>query len=158
MNIAFIDIDGVIAIKWDTLCPVRLKLLKDICDKGNASVVLSSTWRTLPGPFQRVKDAFKVFSIPFIGATPDLFPDGNRIDEIVFWIEQNKPDNWVVIDDWDLNNFPNATADFNAHFVQTDERLGLERSDAEKAISILLKTDFKFWNAFDEAREGGAKW
>jgi hypothetical protein len=160
MNVIFCDIDGVLCLDGQTLDPIRLGLLKNVCSKGNASVVLSSTWRTLPNALQQVKDVFKVFDIPFVGITSD---NGNRLDEILFWVEQNKPENWVVLDDWPLDDFNPKDDTIKKdlvlrHFVQTNKDVGFTERDAEKAISILTNKEFKFWNAFDEAKEMGAKW
>lgn len=51
MNIIFLDIDGELTYsnyenhKTANIDIEKVKLLKEICDKSNAKVVISSSWR-----------------------------------------------------------------------------------------------------------------
>jgi hypothetical protein len=164
MNVVFLDIDDVIHVTGDNLlCPVRLGLVKQICDTAKASVVLSSAWRLVPRDLDHVIKVFKGWDIPFAGVTPDFCAQHKgRIDEILDWIDKNKPDNWVAIDDFDL--FEGSQDHDNDvrlmvydHFIMVG-KFGLEKHHAEKAVEVLLnQPGFKFWNAFDEAKQQGAK-
>ena len=47
-------------------------------------------------------------------------------------MKENPSDNWVVLDDLDLNN-----SEIENHQVKTDPEVGLTDHDVEKAIKIL---------------------
>ena len=77
------------------------------------------------------------------GVTPDLTTEEIRkakkfslvkADEILTWLKENPSDNWVVLDDLDLNN-----PEIQSHQVKTDPEVGLTDQDVEKAITILTR-------------------
>ncbi len=79
----------------------------------------------------------KVFQ--FSGVTPDLTTEEIRqtkkfslvkADEILLWLKENYSENWVVFDDFNLNN-----REVEIHQVRTDADAGLTDKDIEKAYS-----------------------
>ncbi len=152
MKVIFLDIDGVLNSRlYDrargerdgNIDESRLPLLKELVDKTNANIVLSSTWRfhwnangaqTDEEGIALVKTFLK-YGITIYDKTPYI--DHNRTAEITAWLELN-PDveRFVIIDDirfgWDKLQ-PNV--------VNTDYYIarGLEQTHIEKAMELLLK-------------------
>lgn len=115
----------------------NVQALEKIVNETKADIVLSSTWR-MEG-FEKMQNMWVDRSLPrwLDGLTPIAKTHGfenliNRGDEIQWYIDQYKIENYVIIDDDDdmlptqLNNF-----------VQTNSYYGLTMADAEKAIQIL---------------------
>src|SRR3954462_14350652 len=81
-----------------------LKRLLGVCEKTDAQVVLSSTWRYDPVGLL----APKHFRIPFIDVIPDL-PGEPRRKEITLWLaSRSEVTRYLVIDDEDdeLDDLP----------------------------------------------------
>jgi len=141
MKAIFLDIDGVLnqenwmlnGTPW--LEEEKLELISNLCKKTSANVVLSTNWREIWNEPMYVSDEnngihkahklFNKYNIQIIGTTPVL---GAREDEILKAIEKLKIDKYVVIDDMELHI---------ANFVQTNKKIGLTKTDYEKALSIL---------------------
>lgn len=150
----FIDVDGVLNNRatlsagtsaWllDNDC---LLLLKDIVDKTNCQIVLSSTWRCFEQGKSVLKQHFNKNNIPlWISQTPDLNKNGihgnhfERKEEISLWILDNQVDLNVdtiaIIDD----NF-DACLIFGS-FFQTSFSFGLTRNIADNIITHFNKRD-----------------
>lgn len=125
--------------------------LKYIIDKTDAQIVISSTWRVthLPNAFPKMFAVYGWKNAPVIDKTPRIYNIQNEIDynqnlpfgkrcerghEIQYWLDRHpEVTNYVILDD---NS--DMLESQSEHFVQTDERVGLSREDAEKAIKILL--------------------
>jgi hypothetical protein len=112
MKVIFLDIDGVLNCKRTPnsrnfpyiVDDVLLKRLLKLCERTDANVVLSSTWRYDPVGLL----AAKYFGIPFIDVVPDL-PDEPRSKEIRSWLSfRTEVTRYVVIDDEDdeLDDLP----------------------------------------------------
>ncbi len=151
MKIIFLDIDGVLnSIAYDrtrtdkdgNIDKTRLVLLREIVDKTEAKIVLSSSWRKhwyrdkekCDGEGREVAEVFEEAGIEIYDKTPQI---GylERANEIRAWLEDN-PDTekFVIIDDigfgWD---------ELSDNLVKTDSRIGrgLENKHVQKAIKIL---------------------
>jgi histidinol phosphatase-like enzyme len=135
MNIIFLDVDGVLnseiffaeRIKNIKMGPTRnidpraIQALNLLCNKVNAKVVISSSWKS--GGLIFMQDILKLAGATFdiIDITPDLRGDHCfRGNEIYLWIKENekllgKPytdyHSYVIIDDdsdmllWQRENF-----------------------------------------------------
>jgi len=154
MNIIFLDIDGVLNCELffrdrlakdekldatprtreqyeaEQICPDRIQLLNGLCERTNAKVVVSSTWRlgrTIPelqAIFDRCGGTFTV-----IGTT-GRERCSTRGWEIKEWIQRNSKDvmgidshkfyTYVIIDD-DSDMLLNQAR----HFFHTDAYAGL---------------------------------
>lgn len=152
-KILFLDIDWVLNNDlWDIskerkwverkkgfpmrdLDPECLKRLKEIVDKTNCEVWLSSTWRTLTkkqfkGRYEDCFDLFKQLGIPLSGVTPILFKKrGYEIQQI---IDTEKPDVYAIVDDVD-----EMLDEQRPYFVHTTMTYGLDNKSKDKLIEIL---------------------
>ena len=132
-KIIFIDVDGPLA--WGTWTDGKVKInentseeftipyawdkadceaLAEICDKTNASLVLSSDWKK-HFTLKQMSNVFIEYGIyaPLIDITthqslwmkmsrPSL--EWERAAQIVKWAKDNKISNWIAIDDLNLAN------------------------------------------------------
>ena len=131
-KIIFIDVDGPLA--WGTWTDGKVKInentseeftipyawdkadceaLAEICDKTNASLVLSSDWKK-HFTLKQMSNVFIEYGIyaPLIDITthqslwtrmskPSI--DWERAAQIVKWVKDNKVSNWISIDDMKLD-------------------------------------------------------
>lgn len=156
MKVIFLDFDGVItteASKWH-LDTNKMLLVKRICDKTNAKIVISSSWRRFT-----LEDTFNMLSeyeqsgreVPFIlrdyviGITARMyaFKEGNvrahyglpRGCEIRRYLTEHEDiSNYVILDDDTDMLLEQAPC-----FINTNWGLGISEQDVEKAIEILNK-------------------
>jgi hypothetical protein len=112
MKVIFLDIDGVlngIAYQMSTteappLIDVsRLEILKELIDKSNAKVVLSSSWKKAWVKGQTFDCIFKNAGIDIYDTTPVL---GRKNSEISAWLSAHSDiESFVILDDaeggWD---------------------------------------------------------
>ena len=160
-NIIFLDVDGVLNSKfWDNdhqreisegkyVDLAAVKLLGSLVNRTDAKIILHSGWRFwFDESMNPLKPAAEFFvnamaseGISISGVTPDLTTEEIRkakkfslvkADEILTWLKENPSDNWVVLDDLDLNN-----SEIENHQVKTDPEVGLTDHDVEKAIKVL---------------------
>lgn len=146
MKIIFLDIDGVLStysdlhkeleinpdkkIKIDTIFERPTLLLKEIIDKTDAMVVLSSSWRITH--FNVAVKLLKEYGIEVIGATPYL--GKIRGEEIKAWLKENDyVESFVIIDD------DSDMGELMDNLVKTDNYYGLQEEHVEQAINILNK-------------------
>ena len=135
--VIFLDCDGVI----NQLQPnyyideAWVKILGDIVDKLDASVVLSSTWRVgflhnydmCTPQIQKLRDVFEKYNIECIGRTKNI---GDRQKEIEVYVKDHDIKDFLVLDD-DKNEFHDMT---NLYLVKS--QTGLTKKDY-KAITRL---------------------
>lgn len=160
MNVVFLDIDGVLnSNKWysnrfkdpdyegegklfhaDDFDPHAIALLNELSD---CKIVLSTSWRF---DYDATCDDLKFNGVKLevIGATPYIpfmsdeeleyaaFP--TRGKEIKSWLEHNKADHYVILDDENKSSFPYPLSD---HLVHTNAKIGLTEADIEMAKQIL---------------------
>lgn len=149
MKVLFLDIDGVLTshascakdkvlVEWqlpeerlvddfDVNC---VQSLKDIINKTNANIVISSAWRKLFGINTLIKHLNKYGITNIIGATPELID--YRGNEIQAWLNENKDvDKFVILDDND------DMLHLSKYLVQTNWKIGLEECQAKLAIEVL---------------------
>jgi hypothetical protein len=164
-KVIFLDFDGVLNSDeteveaspihpYLYLDPKLAKLVQQICDRTNAVIVLSTSWRTRIHSswsgesylsLDELKEALSNVGLTadVVDVTPDLAREDyiGRADmtiwrcpprhkEITAWIEDNKPKSFVILDD-DLG------AEIKNHFVHTLPIWGITQKDVEKAVNIL---------------------
>lgn len=170
MNIVFLDVDGELTYSdYDNketanIDVEKVKLLKEICDKTNAKVVISSSWRGWEGYTPRIYhiliDILTSNDIEVLGDTPHLPTEfenrselpkilsmddmaklklkhgTGRAAEIQKWISEHDVDNYVILDDED---FDWSDYGYDKHWVQPTwfGDGGLKREHVDKAIEIL---------------------
>jgi len=127
--------------------PELAKIIYDICEKTDANILWSSTWRKLKR-YSNIEDAKEMFNrrgLPgnrLIGYTPDLskqYFSGScaRGSEIRMWLFNNTfghIEKCAVIDDREDAGFgiPN-----NAKFFQTEEEIGITSEIAQDICNYL---------------------
>ena len=169
MNIVFLDVDGVLAYnkyrnkETADIDVKKVKMLKDICDKGSANVVIISSWRDAPKMYQILTNILSFNGINVLDDAPNIeceyegdtsygiamttiedlphlklkFGTG-RAAEVQKWIEEHSTDNFVILDDedWDWADYG-----YDEHWIQPvwfgDG--GLQKEHIVKAIEILRK-------------------
>ena len=151
MKVIFIDFDGVITTydsKWK-IDMNNIKIINDICDKTNAKIVVTSTWRMgyrgdVSAFHERLKqyfiknnyldnfkDTFDKFINNIVGMTECI--GGLRGDEIKSYMNKHpEVENYVIIDD------DSDMCDYQLfNFVQTDACEGITERDAKICVDIL---------------------
>ena len=100
-------------------------------------IVLSSTWRCKPDTRAAVVEMLRTVGLELSGDTPELeaLCRGDRVDEILACLPTSERPPWVVLDDMDLLAMNTKLTD--AHFVRTDDAVGLTRAKADEAIAKL---------------------
>ncbi len=131
-KIIFLDIDGVILSGNDLrkhgrryLCPDRVKMINDLCEKTGAKVVISSSWRII----ENIKLFFECFDLHDDWRTDN--GKGCRGDQIERWINDHRVLSYVIFDD-DSDMLETQ----KGNFIKT-ELDGLQLSHVEKAIEVL---------------------
>lgn len=167
MNIIFLDIDGVLntshfALKdyknkyggYLIIDREKVKILKQICDLTNASVVLSTGWKFILDEDLKALDdngkflleIFKEYEIPLIGKTktiPKDLGDGRMLQywkeyEIKDYLEKHKEvKHFCIIDDEEkglesLLDYLIKTKDYQAY--EKDEGINIEYLDDIKKV------------------------
>jgi hypothetical protein len=101
--------------------PDALTLLKKCIQDLKLTVVLSSTWRTLPSGIEALKQA----GLSFIGMTPEI--SSTRGLEIQAWIDQNNvTGNFAILDDDDNMEH------LHPHLIQTFFCTGFTEREARQ--------------------------
>ncbi|HDR7922188.1 TPA: hypothetical protein QCY49_000124 [Bacillus paranthracis] len=114
MNLIFLDIDGVmnhsnyfVRSKQHMLqafCPKALANLKEILEKCDAKIVVSSTWRKLGSVKTLKKAIFSHYGLQkyIIGRTPELRGEPRGAEIQAFMNGFKRPiDRFIIIDDGD---------------------------------------------------------
>lgn len=151
MKVIFLDFDGVITTydsKWK-INMYKINIINDICDKTDAKIVVSSTWRMgyrgdVSAFHERLKqyfikhnyldnfkDTFYKFINNIVGMTECI--GGLRGDEIKSYMNKHpEVENYVIIDD------DSDMCDYQLfNFVQTDTCDGITERDAKLCVDIL---------------------
>ncbi|KPV39948.1 hypothetical protein AN478_07065 [Thiohalorhabdus denitrificans] len=114
--------------------------LRTLAEGSGAGLVLCSGWRKFV-PRRLIRDALAAAGWPdppIVAYTPVLGLAGRgdgmarrRASEIRQWLEHNRPEAWVVLDDLPLSRYlENA--------IQVRDGRGLEEAEIQKAYSVLI--------------------
>lgn len=147
-KILFLDVDGVLnntktleeaadRREFDPICGVCLSHLKDIVEKTDVYIVLSSTWRLDKWNVKKLRRAFYDVGIHHnFPQTPNL--NSERHFEIEDWLKRiADPALVVVLDDDGDAKIQNVAPNIKEIFLQTSRHIGLDRATADKAIEFL---------------------
>lgn len=139
MKVIFLDVDGVLnhGRQIEKIEDDKIQLLKQIIDKTNARIVLSSDWRLWLGKGDEdvalLQENLKSIGAEIMSKTPYLKCD-YRGAEIYQWINEWQGeviDKFVILDDRDdMKPYMNK-------LVQTSFNLGLQEKHVKKAIQLL---------------------
>lgn len=168
MKIIFLDVDGELTYsnyrneETANIDIEKVKLLKEICDKTNAKVVISSSWKGsedyTPKIYYVLREILSKNHIEVLGDTPHLkteiigdIPETinleerlnikckygtGRAAEIQKWINEHDVENFVILDDedWQWSDYG-----YENNWIQPTwfGDGGLKREHVDKAIEIL---------------------
>jgi hypothetical protein len=141
IKVIFLDIDGVLNSAQDRFSYTietdkHLQLLKQLVDKTNARIVLSSSWRLVDSCLFQVIKRLEDFNMKLLDVTWKRMK-GPRGEEIRDWLSKHDVKSFVILDDEaDMCEYTKTK------LVQTDPMIGLVEKDVDKAIAILNKGDF----------------
>ena len=111
----------------------KVFMLRDICNLTGAEIVISSCWRILYD-YPLIEERLVALGLPIVGITPYI--DSDRGDEIRKYLDENKVDVFVILDD---EVFP----DFNElenYLIKTSfYEDGLTESDISDMVRILKR-------------------
>lgn len=133
MKVLMLDLDGVLIVNG-VFSKAAVNNLNDLLDKEpELKIVVSSSWRH--NGLQFCRDMLKYQGInehKVVDAT-DLVDKDDRGHHIERWVQDHKPESFVVLDD------KNDMDQILDHLVQTNPYVGLTASDIKKALDILKK-------------------
>lgn len=140
-RVLFLDVDGVLNTRPGALDVDKLNLLRHLVIVSGASVVVSSSWRTVPEQYERLIDALAGVEIMPIGCTPDLtikkgelHLSKDRWQEIEGWLQENlHVDQCVILDD-----LP-SMGPLSAYHIKTFPEFGLTHLDIMAAMLLFDK-------------------
>ena len=171
MKIIFLDCDGELTYsdyeneETANIDIEKVKLLKEICDKTDAKVVISSSWRgsdsCTPRIYYVLIDILTSNGIEVLGDTPHIKIEfegdvsqnitettledlpyfkikygTGRAAEIKKWIDEHDVNNFVILDD---DDFDWSDYGYDKHWIQPTwfGDGGLKREHVDMAIKIL---------------------
>ena len=171
MKIIFLDCDGELTYsdyeneETANIDIEKVKLLKEICDKTDAKVVISSSWRgsdsCTPRIYYVLIDILTSNGIEVLGDTPHIKIEfegdvsqnitettledlpyfkikygTGRAAEIKKWIDEHDVNNFVILDD---DDFDWSDYGYDKHWIQPTwfGDGGLKREHVDTAIKIL---------------------
>lgn len=159
MKVIFLDVDGVLnSIGWmeknkgklhgnTEIDPSKVKLLKQIIDKTEAKVVLSSTWRNIDGSdgeprhpmYDYLLEELGKCGIEIFSRTPLINDD--RPKEIKAWLDETsfEIEKFISLDD-DFGEKDYRKQGIFGRLVRTqfwDTNGGLNQENVEQSIKLL---------------------
>ena len=157
--VVFLDIDGVLTSYKETpgsylthstdeygISPSCIKALKQVIQKKDAEIVISSSWRKvgyskfgelnghkIPNPLLQLK---KELGSKIIGLADSAC---SKVEAVARWLDEHDVDEFVVLDD-DINeHFQDELAYGIAyHYFKTEPKTGLTRNDISKVLQKFL--------------------
>jgi hypothetical protein len=151
MKLIFLDVDGVLNgcdtrekvlgddnCFYDGIDTPKMDLLKEIIDKTDAYIIVSSSWRLYDNFMSHLENKLGDYVTRIKGITPTrlTFSYPYRYQEIQEWFQQNKhPDKFIILDDM----VEKMVETFGDSYFQTNEDIGLTKQIANKCIEFLNK-------------------
>ena len=120
---------------WDRygdLGAACIQVLNEIVARGQADVVVSSTWRygKTAAELQIILES-QGFTGRVVDKTPTGTPGAGRGEEIASWLAEHDVSGYVIIDDHaDMG-------ELRTHLVQTQPSRGLQAADVPRALAML---------------------
>lgn len=151
MKVVFLDFDGVLNSRgYLSACgevgvvinPANMEILKEIIEKTNARIVLTTSWREhwsrqaaeRDNVGEEIHAVFHKYNLEIYDKTPTL--PGRREGEIQHWLETHpETEQFVILDDQLLSG-----EFLKGHFIKTSDYFGgLNQEDGRKAVEILME-------------------
>ena len=135
-NVIFLDFDGVINIKDDNFSatfenPDAINYLNKLCLETGFSIVVCSSWREHMNYKKFLYDSGLDKNIHILGKTENY--NCGRAYEIKKYVDENKIDKYIIIDDAFLGE------DLVPRHVQTASRLGFTENKYKEALLKISK-------------------
>lgn len=155
MKVIFLDIDGVLishrsvlATKDTTVDPISVQLLNRVLTDFDAKIVLTSTHRKeflhTPDPLGDMQKYLISLGVLGERCVDYTRPANNRGQEIATWLNNNKVELFIVLDDSEhaVQRADGSTIpELNACFVYTDQRLGISAQDYRDMTALFGDPD-----------------
>ncbi len=153
MKVIFLDFDGVLnSVQYDrsrrddqgNIDETRLALLKELLERTQAEIVLTTSWRThwekeksrCDSIGDEINAVFERWGLAIFDKTPEI-NGADRALEISTWLQtcSQQVTGFVILDD-----FAFGWGALAPHVVKTNDRIGrgLERVHIEKALALLI--------------------
>ena len=134
MKFLFLDIDGVLNEPGTTgFERNRCRLINYIISQTGCYIVITSDRRLTNDGFRQIEKIAEQFAWGKIFYTKSiskfLLSDLKRLKEIELFLEFNKCENYVIVDDMKLA--------LNSNYVKIDPEFSLTKEDADKIIKML---------------------
>ena len=167
MKVIFLDVDSELTYngytnkETENIDLTKVSLVKEICDRTGAKIVVSSSWRECNGIYKFLVNLLAENEIEVIGKT-DYIPTETindtpesvtfdeladmeynikhgtgRAAEIQKWLEENEIENFIILDDedWVWTDYG-----YEEYWIQPSWfDGGLQREHVEKAVEILMR-------------------
>ncbi len=134
MKFLFLDIDGVLNEPGTTgFERNRCRLINYIISQTGCYIVITSDRRLTNDGFRQIEKIAEQFAWGKIFYTKSiskfLLSDLKRLKEIELFLEFNKCENYVIVDDMKLA--------LNSNYVKIDPAFSLTKEDVNKVIELL---------------------
>jgi len=118
-----------------------MEALRSLVEDTGASIVLSSTWRLAENDLAAVNLQLETHRIAQCVGCTGQDACGLRALEILAWVDEHHPRNFVILDDSNILSFgclgDTVIGRLEPCFVRIDGRIGLQKSDLGCAKTIL---------------------
>lgn len=169
-KIIFLDVDGVLNCRdyindaTNDIDPSKVQMIADLCNKTNAKVVITSSWRGsknyTPHIYTILRQTLDTYNVPVIGDAPyielefvqtrrtrnttaltdcDTFKYGTgRGAEVKHYIDEHHTEKYVIFDDedWDWKSYGLAEHWCKSTYYSKHHG-GLQQSHINKALTLL---------------------
>lgn len=146
MDVLFLDVDGV--LNWDDLrrgspsCDVvsqeAIERIRDLCEKFDLSIIVSSTWRRYPDLMEILEKGLIKSCLRIWDTTPTDLDTCNRGRGVYIskWLENHGDvTSYIIIDD-DIYDMQ----DHKGHCIKTDDKEGFTEAKLKEAIELYEST------------------
>lgn len=142
-SVLFLDVDGVLNRCGKSATRLESDLMDNlvqIVDQTNCRIVVSSTWRWMPGPMAELRRALEDRGLSILSSTPvhqirtpgGIYTSSVRGGEIQAWMDEHgSPARFCIVDDdGDMGHLKHA-------LIQTNSFEGLTPDHARRIVDAL---------------------
>ena len=127
------SIDDIVKNRMLDIDLDKVFILRDICNLTGAKIVISSGWRRLYD-YPLIEEKLVSLGLPIVGVTPYI--NSNRGEEIRRYLEDEKIDNFVILDDEIFRDFN----ELENYLVKTSfYEDGLTEENAKEIVRVLRR-------------------
>ena len=144
-SVIFLDFDGVIRITMDggwlgpdrsEFCQLRMKVLREVCQKTRAKIVVSSDWRNI-GNRSEIEGHLSPYLADQLHddwATPIT---GHRWNEVATWLRKHpEVTSYAILEDF-APHFEGCPPEMEKRLMLCTNRHGLVPASTERLLCIL---------------------